>query len=134
MHNLLRNIVFSMLGAAGAAAVLSCVPAPGDDSAGNASELPGPGDQGAGDGEPTSELSSALITPFNITGIIGTGQSLSVGAEASALSAAARQPHFNNLKLSLGGAAVPPFNPNAAQLSLVPLVEPIRPFATTFPS
>src|SRR5439155_25781118 len=32
------------------------------------------------------------------------------------------------------GTQVPPFNPNAGALSLVPFVERIRPLATTFPS
>jgi hypothetical protein len=112
--------------------VLSCVPAGSEDGSAPGATASEP--QGADEADQTSEVTANLVTPFNITGIIGTGQSLSVGAEASAISAAARQPHFNNLKLSLGGAQVPPFNPNASQLSLVPLVEPIRPFATTFPS
>ncbi|MET0414317.1 MAG: dockerin, partial [Polyangiaceae bacterium] len=71
---------------------------------------------------------------FDINGIIGTGQSLSVGAEAPDVSAAAAQQPYNNLKLSLGGATVPPFDPGAASLALVPLTEPIRAQATTFPS
>ena len=71
---------------------------------------------------------------FDINGIIGTGQSLSVGAEAANVSAAAEQQPYNNLKLSLGGATVPPFDPGAASLTLVPLTEPIRPKATTYPS
>ncbi|WP_433937760.1 dockerin [Sorangium cellulosum] len=40
----------------------------------------------------------------------------------------------HNLKLSLGSVSVPPFNPNAGGLSMVPLVEPIRPLATGYPS
>jgi len=40
----------------------------------------------------------------------------------------------NNLKLSLGTATVPPFNPDDASLALVPLVEPIRPTAMGYPS
>ena len=81
-----------------------------------------------------AELAAIPTPPFAITGILGTGQSLSVGAQATAFSAAATQPHFNNLKLALNGTVVPPFNPNAATLSLVPFVEPIRPLATSFPS
>jgi hypothetical protein len=66
-------------------------------------------------------------------GIVGTGQSLSVGGNAPSVTAT-QQP-YNNLKLSFGGAAVaPPFDPTVASLAMVPLVEPIRPLATTYPS
>ena len=41
---------------------------------------------------------------------------------------------FHNLKLSLGNASVPPFDPANAMLSMVPLVETIRPIATGYPS
>ncbi len=69
---------------------------------------------------------------WDMTGVIGSGQSLSVGAQASDV---ASKPTLDaNLKLSLGGAAAPPFDPTAAALSLVPLFEPIRPLATTYPS
>jgi hypothetical protein len=69
--------------------------------------------------------------PFDWMGIIGTGQSLSVGANGTPVLATA-QP-YKHLKLSLGGAVVPPFDPNATSLSLVPLVEPIRPITTVYP-
>jgi hypothetical protein len=117
-------VVFSIVGVLGAAAAAGCVPA---DSR----------DDGDGDGtEPAVDevIAPALRLTFNVTGIIGTGQSLSVGAMAPNFSAAATQPHFNNLKLALNGTVVPPFNSNAAALALVPFVEPIRPLATTFPS
>ena len=41
---------------------------------------------------------------------------------------------FRNLKLSLGSATVPPFDPNNAALSMVPLVETLRAIATGYPS
>jgi hypothetical protein len=67
------------------------------------------------------------------TGIIGTGQSLSVGGNASAVSA--MQPSDNNLKLDLGPAALqPPFDPTMASLAMAPLKEPIRPIANSYPS
>jgi hypothetical protein len=75
------------------------------------------------------------LTPrllWDITGVVGTGQSLAVGAQATTITAT--QPRFNNLKLALNGAQVPPFDASNPALSLVPLVEPIRPFATTYPS
>lgn len=124
MQNQLRSALLSMLGAVGAAALAGCVPV--DDP-----------DRGSPPGDPdpaVGEVASALTAPFGIVGIVGTGQSLSVGAMATAFSAAAGQPHFNNLKLALNGTVVPPFNPNASALSLVPLTEPVRPLATTFPS
>ncbi|MEY4545648.1 MAG: hypothetical protein RL685_1843 [Pseudomonadota bacterium] len=71
---------------------------------------------------------------WDYTGIIGTGQSLSVGAQAGAIRAAAMAQPYNNLKLSLGTATVPPFNSDDAALSLVPLVEPIRPIGQGYPS
>ncbi len=63
-------------------------------------------------------------------GIVGTGQSLAVGTTPVT---STTQP-YNNLKLSLGGATVPPWEPNNAAFSMVPLVEPIRPTATGYPS
>lgn len=63
-------------------------------------------------------------------GIIGTGQSLAVGA-LPVLSLC--QP-FGNLKLDLGGAEVPPWDPDNPELTMAPLVEPLRPLATKYPS
>jgi hypothetical protein len=70
------------------------------------------------------------------TGVVGTGQSLAVGGHgnAPAMTIGATTQPFHNLKLSLGNATVPPFTlPNAA-LTMVPLVEPLRPIATGYPS
>ncbi|WP_437680297.1 dockerin [Sorangium sp. So ce131] len=66
------------------------------------------------------------------TGIVGTGQSLSVGTEGNPIRGSEQR--FNNLKLSLGDASVPPFDPLSSALSMVPLVEPIRTLSTTYPS
>jgi hypothetical protein len=53
----------------------------------------------------------------------------------SASDVAARAPSFNNLELSLGSAVVPPFDhADDPTFRLVPLREPIRPLATTYPS
>jgi hypothetical protein len=78
------------------------------------------------DGTPTSN--------WDFTGIIGTGQSLAVGAQAGAITPKAMLQQGNNLKLSLGAATVPPFNSDDPALSLVPLVEPIRPPNPGYPS
>jgi hypothetical protein len=60
-------------------------------------------------------------------GVIGTGQSLSVGAASNLQSFA---PSAHNLKLSLGArAAAWPIDPGDPELSLVPLAEPIRALA-----
>jgi hypothetical protein len=87
-----------------------------------------------GGGQP---LEGTPTVAWDLTGIIGTGQSLAVGAEAGNITPAATTQPYNNLKLSLGSLTVPPFDANAAaspELSLVPLVEPIRQTANTFPS
>ena len=56
------------------------------------------------------------------TGIIGTGQSLSVGALGGIVGTT--PPSYSNLKLDFGGATIaPPFDPTIASLSVVPLVE-----------
>ena len=88
--------------------------------------LGGPACGGGGGPAPTFNFA------WDVVGIVGTGQSLSVGALGTPIQAI--EPH-NNLKLSLGGAAVaPPFDPALASLELVPLTEPLRATATSYPS
>jgi hypothetical protein len=90
---------------------------------------------GATTGTSPSSASSSSGGPgprWDWTGVIGTGQSLAVGGQATGLNAT-QQP-YRNLKLSLGDAAVPPFDPMNAAFSMVPLVEPIRALAATYPS
>lgn len=70
------------------------------------------------------EETSKINIPWDWSGVIGTGQSLAVGAEAGpALSTS--QP-YNNLKLSLENVAIPPLDPDNSLFKMVPLVEPIR--------
>ncbi|HEX3693924.1 MAG TPA: dockerin [Polyangia bacterium] len=58
-------------------------------------------------------------------GVIGTGQSLAVGNLGVPVNTV--DSVFHNLKISLGQSnGSPPFDPNDASLSLVPLTEPIR--------
>ncbi|MGH7272020.1 MAG: hypothetical protein ACREJ3_16440, partial [Polyangiaceae bacterium] len=66
-------------------------------------------------------------------GVLGTGQSLSVGAMASVPVRTTQR--FHNLKLSLGRAHVtmPTYDANDPALSVVPLVEPIRAETTGYP-
>lgn len=68
--------------------------------------------------------------PWDYNGVIGTGQSLAVGA----LPVLSTSQRYGNLKLSLGRARVPPWDPEQSGLELVPLTEPIRPLATRYPS
>lgn len=74
---------------------------------------------------------SAANLPWDWTGIIGTGQSLSVGARAFP-PVSTNQP-FNNLKLSTGHLPWP-VDPSDTNLALVPLVEPIGRRAPNYPS
>lgn len=65
------------------------------------------------------------------TGIIGTGQSLSVGARAPHV-LSTTQP-YNNLKLDTDDLPWP-VDPNDPALKMVPLVEPVGRLAPTYPS
>jgi lysophospholipase L1-like esterase len=112
----------------------------GGAGAGGAAGTGGTGAGGggaAGTGGAPQLLEGTPTVAWDYTGIIGTGQSLSVGAQAGAITAAATSQPYNNLKLSLGSLTVPPLDAAAsesAELSLVPLVEPIRPLASGYPS
>ncbi|HWO11341.1 MAG TPA: dockerin, partial [Polyangiaceae bacterium] len=81
---------------------------------------------------------TAVRTPWDWTGIIGTGQSLSVGEPdgvRNTPAAAARlttQP-FSNQQLSTGSLPWP-IDANDPSLRLVPLVEPIGRPSTAYPS
>jgi hypothetical protein len=77
----------------------------------------------------TSGTGGAFSSGGEWNGVIGTGQSLAVGTTPVT---STTQP-YGNLKLALGGTQVPPWDPNAAGLSLVPLVEPIHPEGSGFP-
>jgi len=80
----------------------------------------------------TSTGSEAPINlPWDWTGIIGTGQSLSVGARGLPV-ISTKQP-CGNFKLSTGHLPWP-VDPNSSNLSLVPLVEPIGRLAPQYPS
>ncbi len=93
---------------------------------------------GAGDGGGAGESAGELRMPWDWTGVIGTGQSLSVGEPdgvRNTPAAAARittQP-FSNQQLSTGNLAWP-IDPDDATLRLVPLVEPIGRPSTAYPS
>jgi lysophospholipase L1-like esterase len=69
--------------------------------------------------------------PWDWSGIIGTGQSLSVGAQGLPV-ISTNQPH-GNLKLSTDHLPWP-IDPNDTNLALVPLVEPVGRLAPGYPS
>jgi hypothetical protein len=77
-----------------------------------------------------SKSGDALKLPWDWTGIIGTGQSLSIGARSKGIST--NQP-YGNLKLSTDHLPWP-IDPDDTNLALVPLVEPIGRLAPQFPS
>ncbi len=87
----------------------------------------------AGCSSPTagSKSEAAPHLPWDWTGIIGTGQSLSVGARAPKV-LSTNQP-YGNLKLSTDHLPWP-VDPDNASLVLVPLVEPVGRLAPTYPS
>jgi hypothetical protein len=73
----------------------------------------------------------ALNKAWDWHGIIGTGQSLSVGVQGTPLRATT--PLYRNLKLDLGGRFFPATDHTSARLELVPLAEPIRTLVTGYP-
>lgn len=64
-------------------------------------------------------LAASASLPWDWSGIVGTGQSLSVGT-TPVLSTT--QP-YHNLQLSRDGLTSPPFDPNNTSLEMIPLVE-----------
>ena len=74
---------------------------------------------------------TGLEPAWDLNGIIGTGQSLAVGAQGQPLRATS--PSFHNLKLDLGNRFFPAQDVDSSRLSLVPLREPIRPIARGYP-
>lgn len=82
---------------------------------------------------PDSRVTSRVLhskADWDWVGIIGTGQSLSVGARSTATS---KEQPFGNLKLSTGSLPYP-IDANNPILKLVPLTEPIGRMAPNYPS
>lgn len=107
-------------------------------SAGSGGSSGGSAGTGASDAGGSGGATGALNTPWEWTGIIGTGQSLSVGEPdgvrntAAAAAQLTTQP-FNNKQLSTGSLPWP-VDSNDASLALVPLIEPIGRPSTAYPS
>jgi hypothetical protein len=91
----------------------------GSGAKGGSSTTGGTGGSGGGSG-----------APWDWIGIVGTGQSLSTGTPPTT---STTQP-YNNLKLSLGGVTVPPWDSSNEAFDMVPLIEPIRSLSTGYPS
>src|SRR5581483_7442083 len=91
------------------------------------------GDKTSGNDSGT-DAGPMLTFAWDWTGIVGTGQSLSVGGGDSGHTNQPAMQLYNNLKLALNAAVVPPFDPMAASPSMVPLTEPIRPTDPGYPS
>ena len=104
----------------------------GSYSQGDATADDGAGSGGDAASDAAASADGQATKAWDWVGIVGTGQSLSVGQAANPPKATT-QP-YHNLKLSLGMAAVPPFDPTISGLSMVPLVEPIRKVAMLYPS
>jgi hypothetical protein len=89
----------------------------GTASAGAAGESGEGGDGGSGEPGP-------LTAPFDWVGVVGTGQSLSVGATAGIISPT--QPYGNLTLFDSGPDPRYPLTGGSPEWSLVPLIEPLR--------
>ncbi len=107
--------------------------------AGSAGASGSAGNAGAGGGSAGASGGTGggvMVPAWDWVSVVGTGQSLAVGGHGNV----AAQPfggmtqRFRNLKLSLGSANVPPYDPMASALTMVALVEPLRAIATGYPS
>ena len=123
-------------GTSGSGGATSAGGSAGAGDAGGAS----PADAGALAGAAGADAGAlgALNVRFDWTGVVGTGQSLSVGEPGGARNmpgglARLTGPSFNNLQLSTGSLAWP-VDSNAATLNMVPLREPIGRQASNYPS
>lgn len=90
----------------------------------------GEGGTGASDPEARAAERAEVKVLWDWAGVVGTGQSLAVGTKPIT----STEQRYKNLKLSLGTASVPPFDPQDESLAMVPLVEPIHGVANDYPS
>ena len=92
---------------------------------------------GAGTAGASGGAGGAVMPPaWDWVSVVGTGQSLAVGGHGNlpAQPFGGMTQRFRNLKLSLGSANVPPYDPMASALTMVALVEPLRAIAAGYPS
>ncbi len=102
----------------------------GAGAAGAAGASGGAGDVAAAPCTPGVTAEDQAASPWDWVGIIGTGQSLSVGTTPIE---STTQP-YDNLMLSLGDATVPPWDSTNPALQMVPLVEPMHGLHDGYPS
>lgn len=87
-------------------------------------------DASPSDGEPPTEASVVpQRPPFDWVGVVGTGQSLSVGARAADV-VSKSQPFENKMLVDNGPNPRYPLTGGAPKYALVPLTEPVRPLTT----
>ena len=112
----------------------------GAPGSGGAAVLDGGAKDVSAAGGGSSDGGGTVATPsFDWTGVVGSGQSLSVGTGVTSGEKGSTTQPYNNLMLSLGGATVPgtganPWDSTLSALTTVPLVEPVRALETAFPS
>lgn len=124
---------------AGVAGALACGPlgAHGTSPSGAPGDTRGPAgspraaEVGAASGARLPGAARPRARAWTWAGVIGTGQSLSVGA--SPVNPIVNEQDYGNLMLSLGSAVVPPFDPASPALAIAPLKEPLRAQGSGFP-
>jgi lysophospholipase L1-like esterase len=72
----------------------------------------------------------SINAPWDWVGVVGTGQSLSVGTPPTT---STKQP-YHNMKVQLGGVTIPPWDSTNTAYKMAPLTEPIRGLSSNFPS
>jgi hypothetical protein len=103
----------------------------GGTGAGGLSGTGGAGAGGSAVGGATATGGGTATVAWDWSGVVGTGQSLSVGDHGTPVKLTT-QP-YHNLKLSTGNLPWP-VDPTSSTLTMVPLVEPIGRSAPTYPS
>ena len=96
---------------------------------------------GSGSGSPSD--AGVAQTSWDWNGIVGSGQSLSVGTPPGTSEVASTTQPYDNLMLSLGSLVTanevedasvpPPWDASIPGIQMVPLVEPVRPIGGGFP-
>jgi hypothetical protein len=125
-------------GASGAAGSAGTTASAG--TVGAAGSAGGAGSNGSGGSAGSAGSTGAAGAPAALAwtwvGVVGTGQSLSVGGHGNvpAEPFGGTTQRFRNLKLSLGNATVPPYDAMNASLTMVPLTEPLRAVTSGYPS
>jgi hypothetical protein len=103
----------------------------------------GTGSSGAGGSGTTASDAGINTTSWDWNGVVGSGQSLSVGTPVESGEFASTTQPFNNLMLQLGDLVTaneqedasipPPWDASIPGIKMVPLVEPVRPIGMGFP-